>query len=164
MSEDCPFVSDKEIFHYRDIYDHLPDSSNWLRHIATWLRVSWKCTCRCLNNQMTRGTQETNVTVRPVVTFIHTRSSCRSRLLAGIGGMSEWTMMTGQENWRIAYPSSWWRWFYLAWPITTLCIGSRSGGAARGNLLLGRLRHVISHHASRFASYDISRRTTRVSK
>ncbi len=25
-------------------------------------------------------------------------------LIAGIGGMSEWTMMTGQENWRIAYP------------------------------------------------------------
>jgi magnesium transporter len=26
-------------------------------------------------------------------------------LLAGIGGMSEWSMMTGSENWRIAYPA-----------------------------------------------------------
>jgi magnesium transporter len=26
-------------------------------------------------------------------------------LLAGIGGMSEWSMMTGPENWRIAYPA-----------------------------------------------------------
>lgn len=25
-------------------------------------------------------------------------------LIAGIGGMSEWSMMTGSENWRIAYP------------------------------------------------------------
>jgi magnesium transporter len=25
-------------------------------------------------------------------------------LLAGIGGMSEFTMMTGQEHWKIAYP------------------------------------------------------------
>jgi magnesium transporter len=25
-------------------------------------------------------------------------------LLASIGGMSEWTMMTGPENWRKAYP------------------------------------------------------------
>jgi magnesium transporter len=25
-------------------------------------------------------------------------------LLAGIGGMSEWSMMTGPQNWRIAYP------------------------------------------------------------
>jgi magnesium transporter len=25
-------------------------------------------------------------------------------LLAGIGGMSEWTALTGAENWKIAYP------------------------------------------------------------
>jgi magnesium transporter len=25
-------------------------------------------------------------------------------LIAGIGGMSEWSMMTGPENWRISYP------------------------------------------------------------
>jgi magnesium transporter len=26
-------------------------------------------------------------------------------LVAGIGGMSEWTMMTGPSNWKIAYPA-----------------------------------------------------------
>jgi magnesium transporter len=26
-------------------------------------------------------------------------------MLAGIGGMSEWSMMTGPENWRLAYPA-----------------------------------------------------------
>jgi magnesium transporter len=26
-------------------------------------------------------------------------------LLVGIGGMSEWSMMTEPENWRIAYPT-----------------------------------------------------------
>jgi magnesium transporter len=25
-------------------------------------------------------------------------------LLAGIGGMSEWSMMTGAQNWRVSYP------------------------------------------------------------
>jgi magnesium transporter len=25
-------------------------------------------------------------------------------LIAGVGGMSEWSMVTGPENWRIAYP------------------------------------------------------------
>jgi magnesium transporter len=25
-------------------------------------------------------------------------------LLAGIGGMSEWTMITGPRNWRVSYP------------------------------------------------------------
>ena len=44
----------------------------------------------------------TNATVRRL-TFITTIFMPLS-LLAGIGGMSEWTMMTGAENWRIAYP------------------------------------------------------------
>jgi magnesium transporter len=25
-------------------------------------------------------------------------------LLAGIGGMSEWSMMTGPQNWKLSYP------------------------------------------------------------
>ena len=25
-------------------------------------------------------------------------------LIAGIGGMSEWTMMTGPDNWKVSYP------------------------------------------------------------
>jgi magnesium transporter len=25
-------------------------------------------------------------------------------LISGIGGMSEWSMMTGPENWKITYP------------------------------------------------------------
>jgi len=56
-----------------------------------------------LNNQMTRAANETNVTVRRL-TFITTIFLPLS-LLAGIGGMSEWSMMTGPENWRIAYPA-----------------------------------------------------------
>jgi len=46
---------------------------------------------------------ETNVTVRRL-TFI-TTIFMPLTLLAGIGGMSEWSMMTGPENWRIAYPA-----------------------------------------------------------
>jgi magnesium transporter len=26
-------------------------------------------------------------------------------VLAGVGGMSEWSMMTGPVNWRVAYPA-----------------------------------------------------------
>jgi magnesium transporter len=26
-------------------------------------------------------------------------------LIAGIGGMSEWSMMTGPQNWKISYPA-----------------------------------------------------------
>lgn len=45
---------------------------------------------------------QTNLTIRRL-TFITTIFMPLS-LLAGIGGMSEWTMMTGAENWRISYP------------------------------------------------------------
>ena len=55
-----------------------------------------------LNNRMTRAAQETNATVRRLTLI--TTIFMPLTFLAGILGMSEWTMMTGQDNWRIAYP------------------------------------------------------------
>ena len=55
-----------------------------------------------LNNRMAQAANETNLTVRRL-TFI-TTIFMPLTLLAGIGGMSEWSMMTGPANWRIAYP------------------------------------------------------------
>jgi magnesium transporter len=51
---------------------------------------------------MTNAANNTNVAVRRL-TFI-TTIFMPLTLLAGIGGMSEWSMMTGPENWKIAYP------------------------------------------------------------
>jgi len=56
-----------------------------------------------LNNQMTKAANATNTTVRRLT--IITTIFMPLTLLAGIGGMSEWSMMTGPENWRIAYPA-----------------------------------------------------------
>jgi magnesium transporter len=56
-----------------------------------------------LNNQMTKTANATNATVRRL-TFI-TTIFMPLALLSGIGGMSEWSMMTGSQNWRIAYPA-----------------------------------------------------------
>ncbi len=55
-----------------------------------------------LSNLMAKASNETNVAVRRL-TFI-TTIFMPLTLLAGIGGMSEWSMMTGPQNWRIAYP------------------------------------------------------------
>jgi len=55
-----------------------------------------------INNRMTRAANDTNITVRRL-TFI-TTIFMPLTLLAGIGGMSEWSMMTGPEHWKIAYP------------------------------------------------------------
>jgi magnesium transporter len=56
-----------------------------------------------LNNQMTKTSNATNATVRRL-TFI-TTIFMPLALLSGIGGMSEWSMMTGPQNWKIAYPA-----------------------------------------------------------
>jgi magnesium transporter len=100
---DSPFISDKAIFHYRDIYDHLAkffELTETYRDIVTSLMELY---VSMLNNQMARVANQTNVTVRRL-TFI-TTVFMPLTLLAGIGGMSEWSMMTGPENWRIAYPA-----------------------------------------------------------
>ncbi|HEX9116022.1 MAG TPA: magnesium transporter CorA family protein [Anaerolineae bacterium] len=100
---DCPFIGQKAIFHYRDIYDHLAkffELTETYRDIVTSLMEMY---LSMLNNQMARVANETNVTVRRL-TFI-TTIFMPLTLLAGIGGMSEWSMMTGPEHWRIAYPA-----------------------------------------------------------
>ena len=101
--KDCPFISDKAIFHYRDIYDHLAkffELTESYRDILTSLMEMY---LSMLNNQMAKAANETNATVRRL-TFI-TTIFMPLTLLAGIGGMSEWSMMTGPANWKIAYPA-----------------------------------------------------------
>jgi magnesium transporter len=101
--DDCPFVSDNAIFHYRDIYDHLAKLFELAETYRDFITSLTEMYLSLLNNQMTRATQETNATVRRLTLI--TTIFMPLTLLAGIGGMSEWSMMTGPNNWRIAYPA-----------------------------------------------------------
>lgn len=101
--KDCPFIMEEAIFHYRDIYDHLVrffELTESYRDIVTSLMEMY---LSMLNNQMTRTSNETNSTVRRLT--IITTIFMPLTLLAGIGGMSEYSMMTGPHNWMIAYPA-----------------------------------------------------------
>jgi magnesium transporter len=99
---DCPYISEKAIFHYRDIYDHLSkffELTETYREIETSLMELYTS---LLNNFMTKASNETNVSVRRL-TMIATIFMPLT-LIAGIGGMSEWTMMTGgPENYKFSY-------------------------------------------------------------
>ena len=100
---DCPFIPEKALFLYRDIHDHLTkffELTETSRDIVTSLMEMY---LSMLNNRMAHAANQTNMTVRRL-TFI-TTIFMPLTLLAGIGGMSEWTMMTGPANWRIAYPA-----------------------------------------------------------
>jgi len=101
--KDCPFISDKAIYGYRDIYDHLAkffELTESSRDIVTSLMEMY---LSMLNNQLTQAANTTNITMRRL-TYINTIFMPLT-LLAGIGGMSEYSMMTGADNWRIAYPA-----------------------------------------------------------
>lgn len=100
--KDCPFIPEKAIFHYRDVYDHLTrffELTETLRDVATSLM---EIDLSLRSNEMSRAANRTNRSVRRL-TFITTIFLPLS-LLAGIGGMSEWSMMTGPSNWCITYP------------------------------------------------------------
>jgi magnesium transporter len=100
--KDCPFISDKAILQYRDIYDHLSkffELTETYREIETSLMELYTS---LLNNLMTKMSNDTNNSVRRL-TLIATIFMPLT-LLASIGGMSEWSMMTGPEKWKISYP------------------------------------------------------------
>jgi magnesium transporter len=99
---DCPFVPEKAIFHFRDIYDHLAkffELTETNRELVTSLMELYTS---LLNNQMTKVSNQTNASVRRL-TMVATIFMPLT-LLASIGGMSEWSMMTGPDNWKKAYP------------------------------------------------------------
>jgi magnesium transporter len=99
---DCPFVTEKAIVHFRDIYDHLAkffELTETYREIETSLMELYTS---LLNNLMTKMSNDTNSSVRRL-TLIATIFMPLT-LLASIGGMSEWSMMTGPSNWKVTYP------------------------------------------------------------
>jgi magnesium transporter len=89
---DSHFIPEKAILLYRDIYDHLAkffELTETDREIISSLMEMY---LSMLNNEMAKAANDTNAAVRRL-TFITTIFMPLS-LLAGIGGMSEWSMMT----------------------------------------------------------------------
>ncbi len=100
--KDCPFIPEKAMFFYRDIYDHLTkffEMTETSRDVVTSLMEMY---LSMLNNRMAAIANRTNRTVRRM-TFV-TTVFMPLTLLASIGGMSEWSMITGPANWKVSYP------------------------------------------------------------
>jgi magnesium transporter len=99
---DSPFVSEAAIYHFRDIYDHLVKFVEIVEVCREMIGTLMELHLSLVNNELARVGNRTNQIVRRL-TFITTVFMPLS-FLAGVGGMSEWSMMTGPQNWRIAYP------------------------------------------------------------
>ncbi len=99
---DCPYITDKAIIQFRDVYDHLSkffELTETYREIETSLM---ELHTSLISNEMNKRANETSISMKRL-TLIATICMPLT-LIAGIGGMSEWSMMTGPENWKISYP------------------------------------------------------------
>ncbi|MDD2714341.1 MAG: magnesium transporter CorA family protein [Candidatus Wallbacteria bacterium] len=101
--KDSPYISDKSIYHYRDIYDHLVKYFESVEIYREMINGLMEMYLSMMNNSITLMANQTNLVVKRL-TLITTIFMPLS-FFAGVGGMSEWSMMTGPEHWKIAYPA-----------------------------------------------------------
>lgn len=99
---DSPFITEKAIYEFRDIYDHLAKFFEVIEICRELIATVMEIHLSMINNQMAMMANRTNQVVRRLTMI--TTVFMPLTMLAGIGGMSEWSMMTGSQNWRIAYP------------------------------------------------------------
>ena len=95
-------VSEASIYHFRDVYDHVVKFVEEVEECRDMIATLLEVQLALANNRLALVGNRTNHVVRRL-TFITTIFMPLS-FLAGVGGMSEWSMMTGPHNWRIAYP------------------------------------------------------------
>ena len=100
---DSPHVTDKAIYEFRDIYDHLAKFFEVIEICRELIATIMEIHLSMVNNHMAMVGNRTNRVVRRLTMI--TTVFMPLTMLAGIGGMSEWSMMTGAANWRIAYPA-----------------------------------------------------------
>ncbi len=100
---DSPFISEAAVYHFRDIYDHLVKFVEVVEICREMIATLMELHLSLVNNELARVGNRTNRVVRRL-TFITTIFMPLS-FLAGVGGMSEWSMMTGPRNWPVAYPA-----------------------------------------------------------
>ncbi len=101
IRQDSPFIAEKSLYFYRDVYDHLSryyEISETARDQVTSLM---EIHLSLVNNGMAATSNRTNAIMRRLTLI--SSIFMPLTLISGIGGMSEFTMMVGQENWKIGY-------------------------------------------------------------
>ena len=111
---DSPFVKEKAIYHFRDVYDHLTKYYEEAEIYRDVILSFTEMYLSMVNNRISLTANRTNITVRRLTLI--TTVFMPLTLLAGIFGMSEWSMITGPGNWKISYPA-----FGLAMAVIGAC-------------------------------------------
>ena len=101
IRQDSTFVTEKSLVFFRDVYDHLSryyEISETARDQVTSLM---EIHLSLISNRMAATSNRTNAIMRRLTLI--SSIFMPLTLISGIGGMSEYTMMVGQGNWRIGY-------------------------------------------------------------
>jgi magnesium transporter len=98
-----PSISDASLYHFRDVYDHIVKFAEEVEECRDMISTLLEVQLALANNRLALVGNRTNLAVRRL-TFITTIFMPLS-FFAGVGGMSEWSMMTGPQNWRYSYPA-----------------------------------------------------------
>jgi len=101
IRRDSPFITEKALVYFRDIYDHLSKYYEVAEAAREQVTDLMEIHLSLINNSMAETANRTNAIMRRLTLI--TTIFMPLTLIAGIGGMSEFTMMVGQENWGIAY-------------------------------------------------------------
>jgi len=101
IRNDCHFIPEKVTVHYRDIYDHISNFFEMTESNRDNVTNLMELYTSMLNNKMAHDSNQTNASVRRLTLI--TTIFMPMTLIAGIFGMSEWTMMMGPEKWRTGY-------------------------------------------------------------
>lgn len=99
---DSKFIPESAIIFYSDIYDHLTKFVETVETNREMVTSLVQMNLSISNNAMTEAANKTNRSVSRLTLI--TTIFMPLTLIAGIGGMSEWSMMTGPDNWKISYP------------------------------------------------------------
>ena len=101
IRRDSPFITEKALVYFRDIYDHLSKYYEVAETAREQVTDLMEIHLSLINNSMAETSNRTNAIMRRLTLI--TTIFMPLTLIAGIGGMSEFTMMVGQKNWKIAY-------------------------------------------------------------
>lgn len=101
IRQDSPFINNQAIIFFRDIYDHLSryyEISETARDQVTSLM---EIHLSMISNRMAQASNHTNTIMRRLTLI--TTIFMPLTLISGIGGMSEFTLFIGENNFKIGY-------------------------------------------------------------
>lgn len=101
--KDAPCITDKSVYYYRDIYDHLTKFFEFIEINREMIGNLFELFLSVRSNHLAVISLQTNEVMKRLTLI--TTIFMPLTLLSGIGGMSEWSMITGPENWMVSYPA-----------------------------------------------------------